>query len=77
MKNLIYTSSGGKKFCLTIIGAGGAIGLPASYLASLRGMKVVMVDSGSGAIDNSTHTVHTSIVRPNRAVWPFSKAVES
>jgi len=77
MKKSICNNSGSKKFRLTIIGAGGAIGLPASYQASLRDMKVIMIDSGSGAIDNSTHTVHTSIVRPNRAVWPFSKAIES
>jgi glycine/D-amino acid oxidase-like deaminating enzyme len=64
-------------FRLIIIGAGGAIGLPASYLASMRNLKVVMIDSGSGAINNSTHTVHTSIVRPNRAIWPFSKVIES
>jgi glycine/D-amino acid oxidase-like deaminating enzyme/dihydrodipicolinate reductase len=64
-------------FRLTIIGGGGAIGLPASYLASRRDLKLVMIDRGSAAINDSTHTVHTSIVRPNRAVWPFSKAIES
>ena len=62
---------------LVIIGAHGAIGLPASYLATLRGLKVVMVDSGGAALDGSTHTVHTSITRPNNAVWPVGKAVSS
>ena len=63
---------------LVIIGAGGAIGLPASYLAAtLRKLKVVMIDRGGAALDSSTHTVHTSITRPNNAVWPVGRAVES
>jgi glycine/D-amino acid oxidase-like deaminating enzyme/dihydrodipicolinate reductase len=66
-----------RPFRLAIIGAGGAIGLPASYLASLRNLHLVMIDGGGSALDNSTHTVHSSIVRPNRAIWPFSKAIES
>jgi glycine/D-amino acid oxidase-like deaminating enzyme/dihydrodipicolinate reductase len=77
MKRFIHTNSSSQRFRLTIIGAGGAIGLPASYLASLRNVRLVMIDNGSAAINNSTHTVHTSIVRPNNAVWPFSKAIES
>lgn len=43
----------------------------------MRNLKVVLIDSGSGAINDSTHTVHTSIVRPNQAVWPLSKAINS
>ncbi|KAK0507405.1 hypothetical protein JMJ35_010443 [Cladonia borealis] len=73
----LHSLSPCEKVDLTIIGAGGAIGLPASYLASKQGLKVLMIDGGSAALDSSTHTVHTSIVRPNLAVWPFAKAVDS
>ena len=67
----------GENADLVIIGADGAIGLPASYLATLRKLKVVMIDRGGAALDSSTHTVHTSITRPNNAVWPVGKAVDS
>jgi glycine/D-amino acid oxidase-like deaminating enzyme len=67
----------GQRVQLVIIGAEGAIGLPASYLAATQNLNVVMIDDGKAALHSSTHTVHTSIVRPNCAVWPFHKAVDS
>lgn len=36
-----------------------------------------MVDDEASALDSSTHTAHTSIVRPNAAVWPLEKAIKS
>lgn len=36
-----------------------------------------MIDDGTAALNHSTHTIHTSIVRPHRAVWPFGKALTS
>jgi glycine/D-amino acid oxidase-like deaminating enzyme len=62
---------------LTIIGSDGAIGLPASYLASLRPLVLTTISSQPSALASSTHTIHTSLVRPNCAVWPFGKALGS
>lgn len=66
-----------EKPTLIIIGGRGAIGTPASYLATRKQFRVIVVDDGVAAFDNSTHTVHTSIVRPNRAIWPFMQAMKS
>lgn len=38
---------------------------------------MVIIDDGVSAFDSSTHTVHTSIVRPNKAIWPFMQAFKS
>jgi glycine/D-amino acid oxidase-like deaminating enzyme len=62
---------------LTIIGSDGAVGLPASYLASLRPLALTTISSQPSTLASSTHTIHTSIVRPNCAIWPFGKALGS
>ena len=62
---------------LTIIGSDGAVGLPASYLASVHPIAITTISSQPSALASSTHTVHTSLVRPNCAVWPFRKAFDS
>jgi glycine/D-amino acid oxidase-like deaminating enzyme len=66
-----------EKPTLIIIGGRGAIGTPASYLAVRKQLRVIVIDDGLSAFDNSTHTVHTSIVRPNKAIWPFMQALRS
>ena len=62
---------------LTIIGSDGAVGLPASYIASLRPVSLTTISSQPSTLVSSTHTVHTSLVRPNCAVWPLGKALGS
>jgi glycine/D-amino acid oxidase-like deaminating enzyme len=73
---LICRRSFSQKTELVIIGCG-AVGLPASFLTTKRNIEFVVIDGGTAALDSSTHTVHTSIARPNWAVWPFSKALDS